>query len=469
MLAGTLHIVVAFDWGDEIDLGRVRQLVPAQFHALPRRRRTPSSMAYQPAPLLLTLVPVEVDLPQLGVVQAAAAATVFDFAAVSVALRIPFKLEDEQLRQIAGWLGDPTTVVQRVQAAVRPLYEQLKPALRDPKWDLQFSEEYVVFELPPPNNLPPPAQLLDAAQPCGAWLAGLVRLESGPLSSQEISEALRLHISYHPDDLLVADWTAAVLIDSDCEETLEAIEFTNLQLLEFRQIDSQLDASLAAAYRLVHPTTQSWLPFWRTHTRPLRWLGELKVEANGLFERTGNALKLVGDAYLARVYRLLAARFCAGHVATQHRAQLARRGRRLPHCGRSSIGVSGGIAGDTGCVADHDRIVTCLFAQVGPACRAGPLTARTRLLFWNRRSLRFMKIIPLGEAKARLSYYSRLCHREPVIVTVKGVPAFQLAPLEEDDDLIDRLLEHNPKFQDYLEGCLRSRSVSSADALRKLK
>jgi hypothetical protein len=47
-----------------------------------------------------------------------------------------------------------------------------------------------------------------------------------------------------------------------------------------------------------------------------------------------------------------------------------------------------------------------------------------------------MKVIPLSEAKARLSYYSRLCHREPVIVTVKGVPAFQMAPLEEDDDLI---------------------------------
>ena len=35
------------------------------------------------------------------------------------------------------------------------------------------------------------------------------------------------------------------------------------------------------------------------------------------------------------------------------------------------------------------------------------------------------------KAKARLSYYCRLCHTEPVIVTVKGVPAFQMVPLEE--------------------------------------
>src|SRR5206468_5396737 len=161
----------------------------------------------------------------------------------------------------------------------------------------------------PPGQLPAPPALLDPGQPQAGWLAGLVRLETGPLSAQEIAEALRLHLSYSPDDLLVADWTAAVLIDRDCEETLGAIEFANLQLLEFRHIDARLDASLASAYRLVHPTTRSWLPWWRTYARPLRWLGELKVEANGLFERAGNALKLVGDPYLARVYRLLAARF----------------------------------------------------------------------------------------------------------------------------------------------------------------
>jgi hypothetical protein len=35
-----------------------------------------------------------------------------------------------------------------------------------------------------------------------------------------------------------------------------------------------------------------------------------------------------------------------------------------------------------------------------------------------------MKVIPLSEAKANLSRYARLCHEEPVIVTVNGVPPF---------------------------------------------
>ena len=80
-----------------------------------------------------------------------------------------------------------------------------------------------------------------------------------------------------------------------------------------------------------------------------------------------------------------------------------------------------------------------------------------------------MKVIPLSEAKAHLSYYSRLCHHEAVVVTVKGVPAFQLAPLEEDDDLIDRLLEHNPKFRAYVKNFLKGRNVSAKEAMRRLK
>jgi antitoxin (DNA-binding transcriptional repressor) of toxin-antitoxin stability system len=80
-----------------------------------------------------------------------------------------------------------------------------------------------------------------------------------------------------------------------------------------------------------------------------------------------------------------------------------------------------------------------------------------------------MKVIPLSEAKASLSRYGRLCHEEPVIVTVNGIPSFQLVPLEEGDDLIDRLLEHNPKFRRALESRLGERSLSQEKAERLLK
>ena len=79
-----------------------------------------------------------------------------------------------------------------------------------------------------------------------------------------------------------------------------------------------------------------------------------------------------------------------------------------------------------------------------------------------------MKIIPLSEAKVHLSRYGKLCQKEPVIITVNGRPAFQLVPLDEEDDLIDELLQHNPQFRTLLKQRLGEKKVSAAEALRRL-
>jgi hypothetical protein len=189
---------------------------------------------------------------------------------------------------------------------LEPLYHKLLPAIQRPAWRENLWEEYFVFQLPPGPSLGPG----DLLGPRAEWLAGLLRLEDQPLSDQEVAEALRLSLRYGRDDLFVPDWGAAVLVDRDgeCDETLQAIELANLQLLEYRHIDDRLDDTLTRADRQLERAARSWLPLWHGHERPLRIVGELRVEANALFERTGNVLKLIGDQYLARVYRLLANR-----------------------------------------------------------------------------------------------------------------------------------------------------------------
>jgi hypothetical protein len=169
-----------------------------------------------------------------------------------------------------------------------------------------LSEEYFLFQVTPGPPLPEPAALVSRHVD---WLAAMARLEADPLSAVEATAAVHGRISYSPSDLLVADWSAAVLVDRDCEETLQVIEFANLQLLEFRFLDDLLDDRLGNAYRLIHRLARSWLPFWRLHERTLRALGELKIDVNSIYERTGNVLKLVGDQYLARVYQLVSGRF----------------------------------------------------------------------------------------------------------------------------------------------------------------
>jgi len=79
-----------------------------------------------------------------------------------------------------------------------------------------------------------------------------------------------------------------------------------------------------------------------------------------------------------------------------------------------------------------------------------------------------MKVVPLSEAKAKLSRYGQLCHDEPVVVTVNGRPSFQLVPLEEEDDLIDRLIQDHPEFGKLLQRRLSERTVSVEAASRRL-
>ncbi|MHC5541118.1 hypothetical protein ACYOEI_23090, partial [Singulisphaera rosea] len=49
--------------------------------------------------------------------------------------------------------------------------------------------------------------------------------------------------------------------------------------------------------------------FGRSHNDALRNVRELEIEATSLFERADNALKLIGDQYLSRIFDLASTRF----------------------------------------------------------------------------------------------------------------------------------------------------------------
>ena len=55
----------------------------------------------------------------------------------------------------------------------------------------------------------------------------------------------------------------------------------------------------------------------------------MQVESAVLFEGVNNALKLLGDQYLARVYRLASQRFHLEEVGCQYSAQAAKPGKPL--------------------------------------------------------------------------------------------------------------------------------------------
>jgi len=242
----TIHLAFAFDIGYEIDLDRARTLLPGETGALTRRRRTPESIRYRPAPLRTMIDPAGLALPGgVPTVQPPRAElTIFDFGAMSLAVQFPVRMTRAAILALAGELADPGPLNARARDILAPWIERLRPAVTgyEPS---EISEEYVVFQMGDARS----DWLADQAE----WIAGLVRLEPGRLSSNEVAEATRLSMSYTPGDLVTLDWAAGFIADSDCADTLQVIEFANVQLLEFRHIDDRLDDRLEAAYRLIGP------------------------------------------------------------------------------------------------------------------------------------------------------------------------------------------------------------------------
>ena len=76
----------------------------------------------------------------------------------------------------------------------------------------------------------------------------------------EITEDMSMRLSYGPRNLFLADWAAAVIVDDDCEEVLDAIAFANLQLLELRHIDSRIDKRIEETYSLIRQDGEAFTP-----------------------------------------------------------------------------------------------------------------------------------------------------------------------------------------------------------------
>jgi hypothetical protein len=303
-LDATVHLAFAFDIGEEIDLDRARTILQAKPGELPRRRRTPGSIGYRPAPIRVELEPTGIGLPGEWDFQRPPRGelTLFDFGAISLAVQFRVQATPPALLALAGRLAEPASLTQAARRLLDPWLRKIQSAVHDFAFS-EISEEYIVFQLWERNS----GLLEEHAD----WMAGLVRLEPEPLSPGEIREATRLSLSYTPSDLVILDWAAAVVADSDCEDALEVIEFANVQLLEFRHIDDRLDDRLEAAYRLLRPERRArwWPALWRLHGDAVRQIRELEIEAASLFERVDNSLKLIGDHYLARLFEVASARF----------------------------------------------------------------------------------------------------------------------------------------------------------------
>ena len=302
---GVCYALFAYDAGLAINLDESERRITAltQRAAIRHKRRAPRYFEYRPAPLRVTQ-----EREALGVgafrTTPSVDAVLYDFGAVSVTYQIPLAGPLTRLITLAEELYESDVLRADSRRWVESLLAAIAPAVTRPGLT-DFVETYVIFEI---GAFTPPCAPAALYTTYGQEVARILRSERAALSDQEVDDAVGHRISFGSEDVTLIDWDAALIADRDAEDVRAVLEFANVELLEMRYLDQQLDDALDESYETLSRRRYGlWLP--GSTRADLRRIGQLQVDNAVLFEGVNNALKLLGDQYLARVYRLVSDRF----------------------------------------------------------------------------------------------------------------------------------------------------------------
>jgi hypothetical protein len=301
---GVCHAYFAVDLGFGVDLARAEKAVAAESlrQTFKRPRLAPEAAQLRRHSLRLAQsgFPIEVGAWKTD---GAVEVVIWEFAAATIDYRIPIDAELGELVALADHLWDHAALVADARQRAKTLLANLGDAVEKPLVGGRV-EDYVAFELRlPPGAHPEALWTTDAAT-----TARLLRAEPGPLGQQEIDEALSMRTAYLPDECVLVDWFAAILAGDDMEDERVVLELSIAELLELRHLDEQLDAGIERAYAILNQPRGFWSGL-RAPVASLDAVAHAQADAAVLFEGVDNALKLLGDQYLARLYHVVSQRF----------------------------------------------------------------------------------------------------------------------------------------------------------------
>ncbi len=304
---GVAFVQFAYDVGLGISLDIAEKSVTAtQTERVPIRhqRRAPKFFEFQPYPLRVTQTSAVHEiggwktLPGVETV-------VFDFGAISVTYQIPLSGPFSSLARLSELLYDNETLLKDSRRLIEELIKTINPSVTRPQIST-FYEDYIVFQIRAFDDHGAHARLLAEAR---TMVTQVLRADVDLRSEQEVVDALSVQVSYGSDDLTLVDWVAAIIFDSAADDTRAVLEFATVQLLELRHLDHQLDSALERYYDALTHSPKGPFSLFTKGDDKLREIGQLQVESAVLFENINNAIKLLGDQYLARLYQQAAKRY----------------------------------------------------------------------------------------------------------------------------------------------------------------
>lgn len=302
---GQIFAFYAFDAGYEIDLPKISQIFKTELaRKLIKKKTAPTYIQYQTPPLTIPLGEYSFKLVDTST-KAEVTAKIFDFGAISIAYRMPFSCQLGELNGYSTALLYDINLGIEAKRFLEELFLKIKPAIKKPSIS-EIVEDYFIFQV---AEFEKDIDAKDLLKNYSRDIARALRFESGGIGEKEINESLKNPVSYYENDMVITDWNAAFIYDRDYEDTIDVLEFTNVELVELRFNDSLLDKRLIELYDKIYESRRYFTYLFNPYDKTIRTISELKVEVSVLFERIDNTIKLIGDIYLAKVYNLTSDRF----------------------------------------------------------------------------------------------------------------------------------------------------------------
>ncbi len=297
---GTCYAIFAYSIGLSVDLNAAERRIAdvKQRQHIRHKHRAPTYFEFDPPPLRVAqkASPVLVgSLRTSGEVNS----VIYDFGAVSVTYTIPLRGGLSDLLALSDCLYDHEALLADSRRRAIELLQTIEPVVTKPGMS-NLVEDYAIYEITATAPPAPPEQLALRFQ---QEFAQILRAEHTTLSEQEVEGALKCRLSFGTDDAVFIDWNATLILDQNTDDVRSVLEYANVELLQLRFLDDRLDRALGESYKAV--TGRSWgIPFLHSSNgADLRRVAELQMDGALLFEGVNNTVKLLGDQYLARVYR----------------------------------------------------------------------------------------------------------------------------------------------------------------------
>jgi hypothetical protein len=304
-LSGKIFIYRVFDVGPDANLEVIQKKFLAE--TLPQRFRLNKSsraMIINNAPLAFNLEGGTHEA--LGIkLDYEAAAKIWHFGAISLCLQLNIPdVSWNKLIELGSFLENDQRLHDICVNRVKQVLQQIDPSrLPAVHWDT--FEDYTLYFF---KTLPGIGS--NALQIFNNYdVHRLILTENTETLSEQIKKTIfESAIQYSQNDLAVINWNSALLIEpSGSLDIPDVIEFALCQLLEMRYYDDVLDERLAFLYAELEKKS---LSMWETSSEKLSKEAARKyLEISETVESVENSLKVVGDFYLAQIFRAASARF----------------------------------------------------------------------------------------------------------------------------------------------------------------